>query len=71
MKNILCLLMLISALPLKSAKYSHEIQKHLERLDSLVAKKESLEKLKKLQIEELRQKRKMNVRKYPISKFDV
>ena len=58
MKNILCLLMLISALPLKSAKYSHEIQKHLERLDSLVVKKESLEKLKKLQIEELRQKRK-------------
>lgn len=58
MKNILCLLMLISALPLKSAKYSHEIQKHLERLDSLVVKKESLEKLKKLQIEELRQERK-------------
>ena len=58
MKNIVCLLLLVLALPIKGARYSHEIQKHLERLDSLVAKKESLERLKELQIEELRQERK-------------
>ncbi len=57
-KNTLYLLLLVLVLPLEAATYSREIKKHLTRLDSLVVEKESLERIKELQIEELRQEKK-------------
>lgn len=58
MKNTLYLWLLVWVIPLHATDYSCEIQKHLARLDSLIAEKESLEKMKELQIEELRQEKK-------------
>ncbi len=52
------LLLLILGMPLKAASPDYDIQKHLLRLDSLVAEKESLERMKELEIEKLRQEKK-------------
>lgn len=58
MKNTVCALMLFFILPLMADAASREVEKQLHKLDSLVAQKESLERMKLRQIEKLRWQKK-------------